>query len=136
MALTDGERISVFEILGVPYDSSVDIIDSNMGLTAITYESLSIDFQTQLKINQRINSLSSTEEEKLLGYIAAWENLGTQTGILESGSMGGISGATSDPAAERRLIKDRVITLIPVVRYKEELQGTASGCSSNINGIR
>ena len=121
MALTTAQKISVFEILEVPYEDSVDVPVDSFNLDAITVDASSSDQQLKTKIVSRLTALSSDEETKLLAYVTRWDDLGT-TAVVLDGSVGDLSGVAWSADAERRLIQERVKKIVPVMRYLSEIQ--------------
>ena len=120
MALTEGQCISLFEILTVPYSATIEIPKDPYFLESNTYVSGSPEKQLQVKIMQRLLLLSAEEEARLLRYIDSWDNLSTNT-VTISGSVGGLSGVDYNPNIELERIASRVKIIIPVLQYHREI---------------
>ena len=138
MALTTAQKISVFEIIDTPYTGNVDEMYGRFGLSALTYE-VGDDQKVQLKIIDRLATLTAEEEIVLKQYIDRWQYIGTQVWTMDAGSMGTTSGMNVSPDSELMRIRDRVKNLIPVRHYWENVQKSAneSGAGGiSINAIR
>ena len=120
MALTISQKITLFEILEVPYDSTVDEPVDEFHLTGITHQPNNVDQQLQTKIINRLAALVSAEEAKLITYIERWEAIGTRVASI-SGGVGGIQGVEYDPDTELMRIQSRVKVIIPVMKYHREI---------------
>ena len=134
MALTVSQKISLFEIIDTPYTGNVDEMYGKFGLSALTYE-VSNDGKVQLKVLDRINTLSAEEETVLVDYISSWQSLGTQTWTLD-GSVGGLDGMSISIDSELERIRQRVKNLIPVRHYWENVTQSAAGVSVSVSTIR
>lgn len=129
MSLTEAQKITLFEILEVPYSGSVDIPSDDYRLDAITRDSSNSDYALISKITSRLSELTTAEETRLISYITEWDALGLDVTDL-SGSVGGISGITDIPATKRMLIQARVKITIPVIKYISELSNSNQNISS------
>lgn len=134
MALTTSQKISIFEIIDTPYTGNVDEMYGKFGLSALTYE-VSDDGKVQLKVLDRLNSLTADEETKLITYIDRWETLDTQTWTINGGTSG-INGFEYSPEVELEKVRRRVKNLIPVRHYWETVEQSAAGKSISISTIR
>jgi hypothetical protein len=134
MALTTSQKISIFEIIDTPYTGNVDEMYGKFGLSALTYE-VSDDGKVQLKVLDRLNSLTADEETKLITYIDRWETLDTQTWTINGGTNG-INGFEYSPEVELEKVRRRVKNLIPVRHYWETVGQSAAGKSISISTIR
>lgn len=134
MALTTGQKISLFEIIDTPYTGNVDEMYGKFGLSALTYE-VGDDQKVQLKIFDRLTNLTTDEEIVLKAYIDKWEAIGTKVYSLDGGT-GGIDGVAYSPNDELMRIKERVKNLIPVRHYWENLSNAEGNRSISIDTIR
>jgi hypothetical protein len=134
MALTTGQKISLFEIIDTPYTGNVDEMYGKYGLSALTYE-VGDEQKVQLKIFDRLNSLTGDEETVLLAYVEQWQAIGTQVYNLDGGT-GGIDGVSYNPNDELARIRERVKNLIPVRHYWENLSNAEGNRNMSIDAIR
>ena len=142
MALTQAQRIALFQILEVPLSSSYYTTDG-MG-------SLSVQFTTPGattgQANANIDSFLTNIDNATNGNppglgagtsailavdLDRWNTLGSSVTKIESGGIGDINGASDDPKDERALIKERVKYIVPFYRWHEVLEKrNASGGNS------
>ena len=121
MALTEAQIDSVFEICELPRATTVERPNSDMGLTSSTYQELNTDFQLQLKLEQRLAVLSTSQETKLIEYIDRWDSMSTCTTTV-NGSVGGIGGVEFSPIDEMSMIQKRVQRLVGVYQMIDEIK--------------
>jgi hypothetical protein len=139
MAITTAQKIALFDVLECPYDGTVDKPTDEFNLSGVTYTSDNPDYKLQTKINDRLSSLTSEEEDVLVNYIAQWQLIGSNVASVEAGSIGGVNGVTYDPTHHLMRIQKSVKNLIPVMRYRKEitlgLEREKAG-SMNLESIR
>jgi len=131
MALDTAQKISLFEIIDTPYAGNVDEMYGKFGLSALTYE-VGDDSKVQLKIFNRLATLTADEETVLETYIGQWQALGTQVYTLDDGG----DGVSYSPNDELERIRQRVKILIPVRHYWENLSNAEGNKSMSINTTR
>ena len=115
MALTKRQEITLYQVLGVPYGLTVTKIqdeDNMLGLTktAQTYNAC------HSKIQASLASLASDLETELVDALDQWyEMLGDST-RMEGGTVGGTNGVSFDLTAERNMLRERILVIIPYSR--------------------
>jgi len=129
MALTEVQKITLFEILEVPYDDSVDEPYGDFKLNGISHEADNIEYQLYAKIINRLNSLTTAVESKLIAYLTKWEDLDVTVAAIDGG-IGSLTGVSFNPLAERKVIQSRVKIMIPVMKYIHEISVDAQNQSS------
>ena len=138
MALTTAQKISLFLIINTPYTGDVDEMYGKHGLSALTYE-VSDDGKVQLKILNRLATLTAEEEAVVVQYVDRWQALGTQIYTFD-GSIGETSGIAFSPQAEREEIRMQLTNLIPVRHYWDDVKSRAAKNgdvgSISVNAIR
>lgn len=135
MALTDAQELSLFEILDVPHDDSVDVITDEFGLVAQTREGIGDDWSVYAKVRSRIAALSTAEETRLASYITQWDALPLMPVAL-SGGMGGISGIDTSTEAFRERIRIMVEKIVPVGTYRDLVNRARRSTVSSVPVIR
>ena len=121
MALTDAQTLTTFEILEVPYDTSALEPMGRFNLTGLERQVDTEAQQLQTLIITKLSSLSTAQETRLIEYINLWDAVGVNTTSIDGGSIGGASGVSIDWDMQLRRIQQRVKILVPVMRYKAEL---------------
>ena len=132
MAITKAQQIALFQILEVPYDSTVyKLIDDNNMMT----ESLIVATASRRSfdlIQQRLTTIASdTDLEAVLsGLLDRWIELGTKTTTVVDGRVGGVDGIDYDPNRERLEIRAQVIVIVPFYRHHESMERDNAGINS------
>lgn len=128
MALTKAREIALFQILEVPYTTSVGYIYPD-GLTAQISDvaSSSIAAKNLITTFLTLNVYpDATLQAVLETLLDAWIALGTDTTSIVNGSVGNIAGVNSEPDAERGEIRKQTVIIVPYYRADEQLRrGTA-----------
>jgi len=133
MALTTAQTMTVFEILEVPYDGSVDEPMDEFNLLALTHDVSAAAQALQAKIMSRLTALTTDEETRLLTYVSKWESIDLNMVAL-SGGMGTVTGVEYDPGYAMKEIQRRVKNIIPVMRYLHEIQLGQNNQTGNRGG--
>lgn len=119
MALAQSYVDLVFEVFGIPQADSILWIDGawTTGKTQLTGAiTTSVD-----EILVLIAALTATQETRLIVLLDEWRAVST-TGIKLKPNVAN-EGVDRDPARERRLIKQRIFVMIPIVLAKEHNAG-------------
>jgi hypothetical protein len=133
MALTTAQKIALFDILETPYDGSVDVPQGDYSLTAITYNADAAEYKLQTLINDRLSALTNAEETVLVQHINQWLLIGSNVAMIDAGSIGGTSGISYDPTLHLQRIQKSVKNLIPVFRYRREIEVGMEGNKAGMN---
>jgi hypothetical protein len=133
MALTTAQKIALFDILETPYDGSVDVPQGEYSLTGITYQADTTEYKLQTLINNRLSALTSAEENVLVSHINDWLMVGSNITMIDAGSIGGVNGITYDPTLRLQRIQKSVKNLIPVFRYRREIEVGQEGNKVGMN---
>jgi len=125
MALTKQQELALFEILEVPYQSSVHKLQPEDNLTAIEYTADNLATQAYILIQTKITEVEADADllAVLQGYLNQWISLGTNVTNLQGG-FGDINGVDDSVNRERHEIRGRVLIIVPFYRHHEELRGT------------
>jgi hypothetical protein len=124
MALTDTQKVSLFQILEVPLFDTVGLLHGESNLNQQPFSSGSSDFQAKAAIEAHLTDLSANYaglETELKTYLDQWDALGTQTWVLDGGT-GGIDGISQSPDSERMEIRRRVLVIVPYYRAHDEMR--------------
>jgi hypothetical protein len=134
MALSDARALALFEILETPYYSGYFTLDG-MGTLAASTE---ISAATQGQAKEEIIDFVATNIEATAGLLTVlnarldkWIAIDTQTGRIEAGGVGSISGVTANFTEERELIKAKVKNMIPFFRHHEVLARRLGAANAN-----
>lgn len=129
MALTTEETIALFNILGVPYASTRYELYEN-GLTYVARE-VEAAWSARVAIEAWLADMDVNVLAVLKSALGTWVSLGFSSIRMEAGSVGPITGMTSDPREKRAEIIKQVTTLVPFVEAHKRT-GTAGGDSINV----
>jgi len=135
MALTDAQKITVFEILEMPYDSSAIEPWGNYNLVGLLRAVENDEQKMQLMIQDKILNLSTAQETRLITYVNEWDAVGVNTTSVDNGSIGGASGLSIDWDNRLRRIQQRVKILIPVLKFRTELENDKNGAVGATIGV-
>jgi len=133
MALTTQQKIALFDLLECPYDGTVDQPTDDFNLVGQTFSVTNNDFSLQLKITARLAALSAEEEAVLVQHINQWLLIGSNVAMIDAGSVGGVNGVTYDPTVQLQRIQKSVKNLIPVFRYRKEIELGQEGNKTGMN---
>jgi hypothetical protein len=133
MALTTAQKIALFDILETPYDGSVDVPQGEYNLTGITYQADTTEYKLQTLITNRLTALTTPEENVLISYINDWLMVGSNITMIDAGSIGGVNGISYDPTLKLQRIQKSVKNLIPVFRYRREIEVGQEGNKGGMN---
>jgi len=125
MPLSEEQIDTVFEIMDIPRSTTVEQPIGTMNLSAQTFQESNPEFQLQLKVEQRIASLSTSNQTRLIIMTDRWDALGTQDWVLDGGA-GSINGISMAPQREGAEIQRRTKRLIGVYRMVEEIENKAA----------
>lgn len=127
--LSEEQTVALFEILDVPLDTSVNIVSGMGTLTASEDFSAAGQSAAKTAIDAYIAAMSSGRGTVLIERLDRWIEIGTQTGRIEGGGTGNLSGVTIDYAEERALIAGKVRYIVPFYRWHEKLAREAGPTS-------
>lgn len=133
MALTTAQKIALFDMLETPYDGSVDVPQGDYNLTGITYTSDTPEYKLQTLITNRLAAMVAAEEAVLVQYINQWLLIGSNVASIDAGQIGGSSGVSYDPTLHLQRIQKSVKNLIPVFRYRREIELGQEGNKAGMN---
>jgi len=132
MTLSLERELALFEILQVPYQTSVMKLQPEDNLTAIEYTADNLATQAFGLIQDKITEIEANAELLALleGHLDSWVALGTNVTNLQ-GNVGDIGGIDDSPDRERQAIRAKVITIVPFYRHHDEM---VSPTPRNMNG--
>jgi hypothetical protein len=124
MALTTEQEVALYDILEVPYSTTVNKLQPADNLTAVSYTSDTTTDQAYAKIQTKITEIEANASllAVLVAYLDEWIALGTNVATLEGG-IGGVNGISVDPTRQRREIRAKVINIVPFYRHHDEMIG-------------
>ena len=119
MALTDAQKIRVFECLEITYgpgsasNANVDkaTIHNNYGIQISLTEMDSL--RDELLVY--LGDLDSNIETEIIALLVDWDDVRMSTVVLQDGSTAETSGVTNDPAAKRARIRTLMQVYVPVM---------------------
>lgn len=111
MALTDAEKHLVFEVFGIPNATDVLYIDGRFG-TGKTDATGAI-LVSQDEILSRIDALAQHLQDRLSELLAEWKRVSIDSIRIMPNAAN--EGVDVNPARTRRLIRERVRKIVPVI---------------------
>jgi hypothetical protein len=125
MPLTAIEYDTLFEVLEIPPDPYAFQLIGEFAL-AMEENDLSQSIrQAKARVDSYLAASIYTSASRLAmlqALIGRWITIGTNAIIVDAGTVGSITGVTIDPDRERLLLRQRIIRLVPFMRYHEEMQ--------------
>lgn len=118
--LTQAQKLYLFEILEVPYSSSMHELVGRDNLVTKEFGADTVQ-SAKLQIESWLDTLDTDTETVLKTYIDAWSSLGLQTTLIDGG-VGGVQGVGFDPDRKRRLIREKVKVIVPFYRAHDAIE--------------
>lgn len=138
MALTTAQKISLCEILEIPYSTQFYTTDGMGALASLTNINNSTSGQAKTALTTWLDALDSDTETKLLTYISRWDTIGTTAVAMQQGAVGQLNGVTLDYTQERGIIRQRVQKMVPFFVWTEvqkRMNGDFSGNGVASSGV-
>lgn len=130
MALTPAEKLTVFEIIGIPFSNTYTTHDGigtkfagNQYMAAI-WQTIKDEIDSYLADSSRF---TGDMETRCRQYITRWDEIGTKTVSLDGGSVGSVSAITFNYESEREVIRSRIRQLVPFYERWRVAQMNAGG---------
>lgn len=124
MALSDAQRIALFEVLEVPmFTTTYKVVADKM-----IVESHSVAGSAQAAVTLIDAHLAAYItptvgiENVLKAHLDEWITLGTDTSVVEQGAVGAVQGITDSIPAQREEIRKKVLVLVPFWRCHTEIE--------------
>jgi hypothetical protein len=112
MALTKRQEITLYQVLGVPYGTTVNRLRNEDNTMALAY-TVTGSQAAHLHIQASLTDLSDEMESELVECLDMWyEMLGDST-RMDAGQVGGTNGVSFDLVAERNMLRERILVIIP-----------------------
>jgi hypothetical protein len=124
VALSKLQEIALHQILEVPIAPMVSRIVGEDGLVVEQRDVSDSIRQAKRALDEylaRIIYSDPATEAALKVYLDRWIALGTDTTVMESGTVGNVSGLSYNPTMERQTIKELVGHMVPFYRRPEEI---------------
>lgn len=123
MALTDAQRLSVFEILDIMPGPGGGTQEDNASLHNGFAESLTLTELDNLrdKVDAHIAGLTSAAETRVIALVTEWDALGLNVGVMDGG-LDDISGLAWSYEQKRALITKRMYQIIPVMKMADAVR--------------
>lgn len=136
MSLSDAQTVALFQILDVPLSTSRNTVD-NTGML-VSSQDLSSPSQTAAKtaIDTAVLALTADRETTLKVDLNRWLEMGSSSGKIVGGGIGGLSGFQYDYDEERRNIRSRVLIMLPYYKHHEALERQNGDNGFSIRVIR
>ena len=135
MALTVAQKISIFQILDVPYSTSYNTLDGMGSLSAQTDMSGASQSAAYTAIVAYLATLDSSTETVLAALITEWDAIGSNSIKIENGSLGSLTGVFFNYDTKKANIEARVKSIVPFYKYHEVLErkmGTSQGVNITV----
>lgn len=120
-----GQFIALCEILETPYISEAYHFMDRDHLAVEKTQQQSPEWQaiTRIKAYLAANIYPEPEaEQRLAGYLAEWDSIGTNPVRMDGGGAGSVNGITIDPDVQRRNIQNRVRASVPFFRAHQAIE--------------
>lgn len=124
MALTETEKIKVFQIIGVPYGETVFQPFGNTKQGVVNSVIAPDSRRLYTVLNQYLDTVSTAIETEIRLLVNQWITLSGNTTSI-AGQIGSISVDYS-PTADRQRIKEEMLVIVPVMNMIDELEEIAS----------
>lgn len=145
MALSAANRIMVYEIVGLPPDTSEAVITTTLAHVPVTQIGAYSPTFTKSDISSLVTAIDaaladiSTENQtRVEGFIASWNDIGSTSPMVLTEADNGVKGTIVDHESQRNLIRTRVGNLVgiyvPPGGWIMELQRMFGGMSWPHNG--
>ena len=125
MAITDTQKVSLFQILEVPLFATVGLLHGESNLNQQPFTSINSDFQAKAAIEAHLSDLAANFtglETDLKTYLDKWDALGSQVYTLDDGG----DGVSYSPENERIELRRRVMVIVPYYRAHDEMSRAGS----------
>jgi len=123
MAISDQQKVALFQALEVPLFDTVGLLHGESNLNQQPFNSGSSIFQAKSAIEAHLVDLAdnySGYEDQLKILLDKWESLGTQSWQLDGGTSG-IQGIGLAPSDERIEVRRQILPIVPFYRAHEEM---------------
>jgi len=126
MSLTLEQEVALFDILQVPYQTSVHKLTDDDNLLAVENIVSDNGMRAYTLIQSKITEIEGIAalEAILVAYLDDWVAMGTNVTTIDAGGIGDLNGLSDDPDRERTVIRGKVLGIVPFYRAHEEMKGT------------
>lgn len=138
MALTKQQQITLYQVLGVPFSSSVGKLQDRENLLTLMYNPTNSQHLTTLRIQDRLTELESDADTlaDLADCLDQWYAMQGDSTQMDGGGVGATTGVSFDLTAERNMLRERIITIVPFTKsYMAEEIGRMQRQNLNISVI-
>jgi len=136
MALTDAQRITVFQIIGIPYAGKTFDLTDESGLNAIERNPQNAEYKAATMLNNHITNVidaDSALSAKVIALVDKWDALETFSMSLNAGTIGDMGGIDNDPDRERATIQELLKPLVPFRSLQEAMEYRGGGGGSGMS---
>jgi len=140
MALTKQRLITLHQVLGIPYSNTVYRIKDIDNMLSLKYEPAALDHLARLQIQQHLTDLETSDPDAfadLEDLLDRWYCLLGDSTSMEGGGVGSTVGVSFDLQAERNMLRERIVTLVPFSReYMMDEMRKTQRASVNVGVVR
>ncbi len=140
MALTKVQLITLHQVLGVPYSAKIYRIKDIDNMLALEYKPAALNHLARLQIQDLLTELEANDVEgfaDLETQLDRWYCLFGDSTSMDAGGVGPTTGISFDLQAERNMLRERIVTIVPFSRefMMDEMMKTQKA-SVNVTAIR
>jgi hypothetical protein len=123
MALTDAQKLSVFECLGITYGAGGGSAANTATIHNGFGESLTLTEMDTLRtaVTDHLDNLVSAVETKVAALVVEWDNVRIKVGAIQ-GNVGSLQGVTYSFEDARKLIKEQMMVYVPVMHIQDSIR--------------
>lgn len=132
MALSDARRIALFEILEVPmFTTTYKVVVDKMIVEPHNVAGSPLSAVDLIDAHLTANIYTSAGILAVLeALLDEWIDLGTDTSVVDQGSVGNVQGITDSIPMQREEIRRKVLVIVPFWRQHAELERARSASAS------
>jgi hypothetical protein len=109
VALTDDQRLAVFEICGVPPVSPIRI---QPDVWSGTPQDVAETYSAKVQLDAALAAMDAAMETRLVALLDEWDLVRIDVTDVVQGGLDGMPGVRDDPSAKRGIIARTVRTLL------------------------
>lgn len=124
MALTDAQKLSVYECLGVTHGAGGGTNENSATIHNGFGVTLTLSEMDRLRdqLDAHLAGITSAVETKIAALVVAWDAVRLCTGKMEAGTIGDISGMSDSFEDKRANIRGLMQVYVPVMHMVESIR--------------
>ena len=124
MALTDAQKLSVYECLGVTHGAGGGTNEDNATIHNGFGVTLTLTEMDTLRdaLAAHLAGITAAVETKIAAIVVKWDEVAYCAGKIEGGTVGDISGVTVSFDEIRAVLRDRMMNVLPVMHMVDSIK--------------